>query len=114
MEQLVTLPCPRAITFNAMEKGWVVAGAEGLLWLMSLLLHAGLQGGLPWLQAGRSLPGAGGVSHHDLSENPCSGIFNPSPLCGGEWEEAQLPSHCEVLQMLVLEPFSCPLPLPTS
>lgn len=66
------------------------------------------------LQAGRSLPGAGSVSHRDLSENPCSGIFNPSPVHGGEWEEAQLPSHCEVLQMLVLEPFSHPLPLPTS
>lgn len=115
-EQPVTLPCPCAIAFRAREKGWVVAGAEGLflLWLMSLLLHAGPRGGLPRLQAGRSLPGAGSGSHHDLSENPCSGIFNSSPVLGGEWEEAQLPSRCEVLQMLMLEPFSRPFPLPTS
>lgn len=34
----------------AVEKGWVVAGAEGLflLRLMALLLQAGPQGGLPW------------------------------------------------------------------
>lgn len=115
-EQLVTLPCPCAIAFRAQEKGWVVAGAEGLflLWLMSLLLHAGPQGGSPRLQAGRSLPGAGSISHHDLNENPCSWIFNSSLVLGGEWEEAQLRSHCEVLQMLVLEPFSRPFPLPTS
>lgn len=98
----------------AVERGWMVAGAEGLflLWLMSLLLHAG-RFALA-LQAGRSLPGAGSVSHHDLSKKPCSGIFKPPPVRGGEWEEAQLLSHHEVLQMLVLEFFSRPLPLPTS
>lgn len=32
---------------------------------------------------------------------PAQGFFNPGPVRGGEWEEAQLPSHCEVLQMLV-------------
>lgn len=33
------------------------------------------------LEARKALPGAGGVSHHDLSKNPCSGIFliPPSP-----------------------------------
>lgn len=33
------------------------------------------------LQARKALPGARGVSHHDLSKNPCSGIFliPPSP-----------------------------------
>lgn len=32
---------------------------------------------------------------------PAQGFFNPCPVRGGEREEAQLPSHCEVLQMLV-------------
>lgn len=53
-----------------------------------------------------ALPGAGGVSHHDLSKNLCSGIFESVPARGGKWEEAQLPAHCEVSQMLLL-------PLPT-
>lgn len=63
----------------AVERGWMVAGAEGLflLWLMSLLSHAGRFALV--LQAGRSLPGAGSVSHHDLSKKPCSGIFKPPP-----------------------------------
>lgn len=35
------------------------------------------------LQTGRSLPGAGCISHHDLIKNPCSGIFFQS--CVGPW-----------------------------
>ena len=45
---------------------------------------------------------------------PAQRFFNPTPAHGGEWEEAQLAFHCEVLQMLMLEPFSHSLPLPTS
>lgn len=121
MEQLVTLPCPPAAVW------WRGDGQKGdgmdrikrgrtFPPVADVSVAAGRTTGqfvLP-LQAGRSLPGADNVSHHDLSKNPCSGIFNPSPFCGGEWEEAQLSSHCEVLQMLVLQPFSHSLPLPTS
>lgn len=55
------------------------------------------------LEARKALPGAGGVSHHDLSKNPCSGIFfNPSQSVEGSGRK--LPAPCEVLQMLLLLP----------
>lgn len=94
-----------------------MAGAG--LFLLQLMLPTAA-GSAGWfalaLQAGRSLPAAASVSHHNHSENPSWGTVHLPllPVHGGEWEEAQLPSRCEVLQMLMLEAFAHLLPLPTS
>lgn len=70
---------------------------------------------MPWLcrQKGLFLGQAVFLSRTS-AKIPAQGLFKPSSVYGGEWEEAQLHSPHEVLQMLVPEPFSRLLPLPTT
>ena len=53
----------------------MAAGAEGFLLLGLMSPLRTVERFALAVQAGRSLPGAGNVSHHDLSKNPCSEIF---------------------------------------